>query len=157
MQAQEIVRLLDLARHPEDGWYGETWRAPLPEGAPRGQRAAGTAIYYLLEWGDRSHWHRVDAAEIWHWYGGAPLSLTVSPDGHHTTPLLLGPELVRGQRPQRVVPPGCWQCAVSLGAWTLAGCTVSPAFEFAGFEMAPPGWRPGPRQKLDRPRSGGGA
>ena len=157
MQAQEIVRLLDLGRHPEGGWYRETWRAPAPDGAAQGQRPAGTAIYYLLGAGDRSRWHRVDAVEIWHWYGGAPLSLTLSPDGRDTAPLLLGPEIGAGQRPQQVVPPGCWQCAVSLGAWTLAGCTVSPGFEFAGFELGPLDWRPGPRHEIEPPRGDGGA
>jgi uncharacterized protein len=147
MQARDVIRLLHLARHPEGGWYRETWRAPLPEGASPGQRAAGTAIYYLLEAGELSHWHRVDAAELWHWYAGAPLSLTLSPDGRNAEAVLLGPELIAGQRPQRLVPPGCWQTAVSLGAWTLVGCTVSPGFEFGGFEMAPPGWRPTPRSE----------
>jgi uncharacterized protein len=151
MQARDVIRLLDLAPHPEGGWYRETWRAPAPEG----QRAAGTAIYYLLEAGDLSHWHRVDAAELWHWYGGAPLSLTVSPDGHAAETALLGPELAAGQRPQRIVPAGWWQTAVSLGAWTLAGCTVSPGFEFQGFEMAPPHWRPTPRPSAGSPRGGG--
>lgn len=148
MQARDLIRLLELAPHPEGGWYRETWRAPLPEGAPQGQRGAGTAIYYLLGAGDVSHWHRVDAAELWHWYAGAPLSLTTSSDRHDAAAVLLGPELIAGQRPQHVVPAGCWQTALSLGAWTLAGCTVSPAFEFAGFEMAPPGWRPTPRPTL---------
>jgi predicted cupin superfamily sugar epimerase len=142
MQASEVIRLLDLSRHPEGGWYRETWRAP----ATQGQRGAGTAIYYLLEAGEVSHWHRVDAAELWHWYAGAPLRLSLSPDGHDAEALLLGPELTAGQRPQRLVPPGHWQTAVSLGSWTLCGCTVSPAFEFARFELAPPGWRPTPRR-----------
>ena len=142
MQACDVIRLLDLARHPEGGWYREIWRAPLPQEAADGQRCAGTAIYYLLEAGDFSHWHCVDATELWHWYAGAPLSLSMSPDGHNAAEVLLGPGLDAGQRPQRIVPAGCWQAAVSLGAWTLAGCTVSPGFEFAGFEMAPPGWRP---------------
>lgn len=145
MQARDVIRLLDLSRHPEGGWYRETWRAPVPEGAAEGERTAGTAIYYLLEAGDVSHWHRIDAAELWHWYAGAPLSLTLSADGHDAEAMLLGPELAAGQRPQRLVPPRHWQTAVSLGAWTLCGCTVSPAFEFAGFEMAPADWRPSPR------------
>lgn len=144
MQSRDVIRLLDLAPHPEGGWYRETWRAPVPDGAPGRQRASGTAIYYLLEAGGVSHWHRVDAAELWHWYAGAPLSLTLSPDGRNAEAAPLGPDLAAGQRPQRLVPPGCWQTAVSLGAWTLCGCTVSPGFEFDGFEMAPPGWRPGP-------------
>lgn len=138
MRAREIIETLGLAPHPEGGWYAETWRAPAPSGA----RAAGTAIYYLLERGQRSHWHRVDAAEIWHWYAGGPLSLSISPDGRDCRTLPLGPDLDAGERPQRLVPPGCWQSASPLGDWTLAGCTVTPAFEFAGFEMAPPDWRP---------------
>lgn len=139
--AAEIIKHLGLEPHPEGGWYCETWRAETKEGA----RATGTAIYYLLEAGDVSHWHRVDAAEIWHWYAGGPLSLTVSPNGHDAQSSVLGPELGAGQRPQRIVPEGWWQTACSLGAWTLVGCTVSPGFEFEGFEMAPPDWRPAPR------------
>ena len=139
--AQDLIDQLGLAPHPEGGWYRETWRADTPDGG----RAAGTAIYYLLAVGDSSHWHRVDAAEIWHFYAGAPLSLTVSPDGHDAEAMLLGPEIATGQRPQLIVPPGWWQTAVSMGAWTLVGCTVSPGFDFDGFEMAPPDWRPVPR------------
>ena len=139
--AQQVIAMLNLQPHPEGGWYAETWRAEAAEG----QRAAGTAIYYLLEAGDVSHWHRVDAAEIWHWYAGGPLSLTLSPNGHDAEAMVLGPELNSGQRPQRIVPAGWWQAAASLGAWTLVGCTVSPGFEFSGFEMAPPDWRPTPR------------
>ncbi len=141
MHARDVIRLLDLSRHPEGGWYRETWRAP----TAGGQRAAGTAIYYLIEAGEVSHWHRVDAAELWHWYAGGPLSLTLSPDGHDAEAVVLGPELGAGQRPQRLVPPGHWQTAVSLGPWTLCGCTVSPGFEFARFELAPPDWHPTPR------------
>src|SRR5690606_12985549 len=108
-------------------------------------RGASTAIYYLLQAGERSHWHRVDATEVWHWYGGAPLRLTISENGRTAAALVLGPDLAAGQRPQVVVPAGAWQTAESLGAWTLTGCTVAPAFRFEGFEMAPPGWEPGPR------------
>ncbi len=141
MDAKALIAALGLERHPEGGWYRETWRgAPGPEG-----RAVGTAIYYLLGAGEHSHWHRVDAAEIWHWYAGAPLSLTLSPDGHDAEAHLLGPEIAAGQRPQRVVPPGWWQTAVSMGAFTLVGCTVAPGFEFEGFELAPEDWRPVPR------------
>ncbi|MEM9140792.1 MAG: cupin domain-containing protein [Pseudomonadota bacterium] len=139
--AKSLIAMLELAPHPEGGWYRETWRAP----ADAGTRAAGTAIYYLLEAGDVSHWHRVDAAEIWHWYAGAPLSITISPNGHDAESALLGPEIAASQRPQRIVPAGAWQTATSMGAWTLVGCTVSPAFEFEGFEMAPEDWRPTPR------------
>jgi predicted cupin superfamily sugar epimerase len=139
--ARQIIDALGLAPHPEGGWYRETWRAE----AADGERAAGTAIYYLLEGGDFSHWHRVDAAEIWHFYAGGPLTLSLSPNGHDAEAHVLGPEIAAGQRPQLIVPPGWWQCAASLGAFTLVGCTVSPGFEFSGFEMAPPDWRPTPR------------
>jgi predicted cupin superfamily sugar epimerase len=100
----------------------------------------------LLGVGEFSHWHRVDAAEIWHWYAGAPLVLSLSPNGHDATAHHLGPDLMAGQRPQIIVPAGHWQAAESLGHWTLAGCTVAPGFDFAGFEMAPPDWRPSPRK-----------
>lgn len=108
-------------------------------------RAASTAIYYLLDVGDVSEWHRVDAAEVWHWYAGGPMVITMSADGHDASAHHLGPELAAGQRPQLAVPAGHWQTATSLGAWTLAGCTVAPGFRFDGFEMAPSGWRPEPR------------
>ena len=140
--ARDIVKALDLAPHPEGGWYRETWRADAPDGT----RAAGTAIYYLLDADSFSHWHRVDAAEVWHYYAGAPLVLSVSLDGHDASARHLGPEIMAGQAPQLVVPAGYWQSATSLGAWTLVGCTVAPGFEFAGFEMAPPDWRPTPRR-----------
>ena len=139
--ARQIIDTLGLTPHPEGGWYRETWRAE----AAKGARASGTAIYYLLQAGEFSHWHRVDAAEIWHFYAGAPLALTVSPNGHDAEAWRLGPEIAAGQRPQLVVPAGWWQCATSLGAFTLVGCTVSPGFTFEGFEMAPPDWRPTPR------------
>ena len=137
MTADDIIALLDLQPHPEGGHYAEVWRD-----ASQTPRGAGTAIYFLLRAGERSHWHRVDAAEIWHWYAGAPLVLSLSPDGVAETSLLLGSDLAAGARPQRLVPPGCWQAAQSSGDWTLVGCTVSPAFDFAGFELAPPEWRP---------------
>jgi len=139
--AAEIIRLLGLQPHPEGGYFRETFR----DAAAGAERAASTAIYYLLDTGDVSEWHRVDAAEVWHWYAGAPLVLTVSPNGHDASAHHLGTDLASGQRPQFVVPAGWWQTATSLGAWTLVGCTVAPGFEFAGFEIAPPGWRPTPR------------
>ena len=111
-----------------------------------GGREASTLIYYLLDTGDVSDWHRVDAAEVWHWYAGAPLVITVSPNGHDAEAHHLGPDLRARQKPQFVVPQGWWQTATSLGAWTLVGCTVAPGFDFTGFEMAPPDWRPTPRQ-----------
>lgn len=137
--ADEVIALLGLQPHPEGGHFAETWRAV----DPGGRRGAGTAIYFLLAAGERSHWHRVDAAEVWHWYAGAPLELRVSADGVAERVTVLGGDLNNGERPQHVVPAGAWQAASSLGAWTLVGCTVSPAFEFAGFELAPPGWKPG--------------
>lgn len=137
LSAEEVVRLLDLAPHPEGGFYRETFRdAVLIDG----QRAASTAIYYLLPVGQISAWHRVDAAEIWHFYAGASLELKLSADGAEAQILRLGPDLMTGERPQAIVPAGVWQSARSLGAhpqsWTLVGCTVAPAFEFAGFELA---------------------
>ena len=134
--------------HPEGGHFVETWR----DGGADGARGSGTAIYFLLQVGEVSAWHRVDATEIWHWYAGAPLVLTVSPNGHDAWSAHLGPDLAVGHRPQIVVPKDAWQTAESLGAWTLVGCTVSPAFDFAGFELAPPDWRPTPR-----PPGGGSA
>ena len=133
-----LVETLGLAPHPEGGWYAETWRHE-PAG---GGRAAGTAIYYLLAAGQRSHWHRVDATEIWHHYAGAPLRLAVQAGDGPAEQITLGADLAAGQRPQAIVPAGAWQSAEPAGAWSLVGCTVSPGFEFAGFEMAPPGWSP---------------
>ena len=136
-----LIERLALQRHPEGGWYRETWRA---DAAP-GERASGTAIHYLLEAGQRSHWHKVDAVEVWHYYAGAPLRLSIS-DGRTVDEHMLGADLDAGQRPQVVVPTQAWQAAVSTGEWTLVGCTVSPGFDFSAFEMAPPGWRPTPRK-----------
>jgi len=137
--ADAIIRLLDLSPHPEGGHFRETFR----DAAADGGRAASTAIYYLLGAGERSHWHTVDAVETWHFYAGAPLALSFSQDGHAVSTLRLGCDLAAGERPQAIVPRHAWQAAESLGAWTLVGCTVAPGFEFSGFEMAPPGWRPG--------------
>jgi predicted cupin superfamily sugar epimerase len=134
----EIIEWLDLQPHPEGGMYAETWRA----GAVDGARPTGTAIYFLLRAGERSHWHRVDATEIWHYYAGDPIELRTSVDGVSVTTRVLGTDLAAAQRPQLAVAPGEWQAAVSLGAWTLVGCTVSPGFDFAGFELAAEGWEP---------------
>ncbi len=139
--ASRVVAALGLTPHPEGGHYRETWR-DLPAD---GSRGAGTAILFLLDAGEFSHWHRVDAAELWIWQAGAPLVLSVSPDGHDASAHWLGPDLGARQTLQHVVPKGHWQAATSLGAWTLVTCTVSPAFQFEGFEMAPPDWRPTPR------------
>jgi uncharacterized protein len=127
--AADIIRLLDLQPRPEGGHYRETFRdSRTVEG-----RSVGTAIYFLLAAGERSHWHRVDTAEIWHFHAGAPLALEIEGQGVVT----LGVDLAAGQRPQAVVPTGAWQAARTLGDWTLVGCTVAPGFEFAGFELAP--------------------
>ncbi len=133
--AQAVVAALGLLAHPEGGHYRETWRDRPADGG----RGAGTAILFLLAEGEVSHWHRVDAAELWIWQAGAPLLLEVSGDVPAVT---LGPLLGEGQALQGLVPPGAWQSARSRGAWTLVTCTVSPAFRFEGFELAPPGWRP---------------
>lgn len=139
MTPQEIITALGMQRHPEGGWYTETFRD-----AVGGERGHSTAIYYLLEAGETSHWHRVhDAVEIWHHYAGAPLALSLSSDGSDEQTLTLGPDVLADERPQGVVPAGWWQSARSLGAFTLVGCTVAPGFTFAAFEMAPPGWKPG--------------
>lgn len=140
MTAAEVVELLGLAPHPEGGWYRETFRDSI---LVTDGRAASSAIYFLLAAGQRSRWHRVDAAEVWHWHAGAALELNIAPPEGLATRLRLGASLVAGERPQAIVPAGYWQQAESLGAWTLVGCTVAPAFEFAHFEMAPKGFEPG--------------
>jgi uncharacterized protein len=137
LSAEEVARLLDLAPHPEGGFYRETFRDLRTVDG----RAISTAIYYLLPAGQISAWHRVDAAEIWHWHAGAPLALSLFEDGRCTI-LRLGADLIDGERPQGVVPAGVWQSAESLGAWTLVGSTVAPGFEFAHFEIAAPGQIP---------------
>ena len=136
--AADIIRMLDLKPHPEGGHYRETFRDPHVDA---GGRAASTAIYFLLARGERSHWHRVDAVEVWHWHAGAPLTLSIADDGTNRD-ITLGPDLAAGQTPQGIVPAGHWQAAESCGDWTLVGCTVSPGFEFSGFELAPKGWAP---------------
>jgi len=137
MTADDIIRLLKLEPHPEGGFYRETFR---DHGEP-GERPPSTAIYYLLRKGERSHWHRIDAAEVWHWYAGDALELSLS-DGRRIETHLLGALLDKGEHPQIVVPKSVWQSARSLGRYSLMGCTVAPAFTFEGFEMAPPDWAP---------------
>jgi predicted cupin superfamily sugar epimerase len=142
LSAAEVVRLLDLAPHPEGGHFRETFRDQrLVEGA----RSASTAIYFLLARGERSRRHRIDAAELWHFYAGAPLMLEIAAGEEISAAqrITLGADLAGGERPQAIVPAGTWQAAESLGAWTLVGCTVAPGFDFARFELAPEGWRPG--------------
>lgn len=140
MAAPAVVGSLGLRPHPEGGWFVETWRAP----AGAGERAAASAILYLLAAGERSHWHRVDAAEIWQWSAGDALELRIaSGDAGPVETIRLGSDVIAGERPQAVVPAGTWQAARPLGAWALVGCIVAPAFEYTGFELAPEGWEPG--------------
>jgi predicted cupin superfamily sugar epimerase len=142
MTAEEVVRFLGLIPHPEGGFYRETFRAAGPASVGGG-RGASPALDYLLRAGDVSAWHRTDADEVWHHYAGGALELSLSVDGRERSSVHLGFNLAAGERPQAVVPAGVWQSARPLGGWVLAGCTVAPAFDFAGFEMAPPGWEPG--------------
>ncbi|MEL6664105.1 MAG: cupin domain-containing protein [Pseudomonadota bacterium] len=137
--AKEIIRLLDMQPHPEGGHYVETYRSPAEDGA----RAAMTVIHFLLQADEVSAWHRVDADEAWFWHAGGPLALTLSPpEGRGASPVQLGPDIRLGQKLHAVVPAHHWQTAETLGAWTLVSCSVSPGFQFSGFEMAPPDWRP---------------
>jgi len=167
LTAEEMIERLGLEAHPEGGWYVETWRDQPADGG----RGAGSAIYFLLRHEEQSHWHRVDAAEIWLHHAGAPLKLLIADHtagfesvdapgggggggdgdgggegvgvGVGVVEHRLGSDLSVGQRPQVIVPPGAWQSARTEGDWTLVSCTVSPAFEFERFELAPPGWEPG--------------
>jgi hypothetical protein len=137
LTAAEMIRRLDLKPHPEGGHFRETFRdTALIDG-----RAASTAILFLLARGERSHWHRIDAVEVWHYHAGAPLALSVV-DGATEEIIHLGADIPAGETPQVTVPARAWQAAESLGDWTLCGCTVAPGFEFSGFELAPRNWRP---------------
>lgn len=150
MSAVDVVRLLELAPHPEGGFYRETFRDTAR--LPGTSRALSTAIYFLLPEGVVSRWHTVDAVETWHWYAGAPLALSMAaPDGTDFWEAILGRALAGGERPQGIVPAGHWQQARSLGAWTLVGCTVAPGFSFEGFRMAPVGWSPAATQPRPPP------
>lgn len=140
LDADATIASLGLAPHPEGGWYAESWRDEPADGG----RGAGSAIYFLLRADETSHWHRVDAAETWHHYAGGPLDLLIAdgPAGPVRS-LVLGGDLAEGERPQGTVPAGAWQAARPVDGPVLVGCTVSPAFGFDGFELAPPGWEPG--------------
>ncbi|MBO9713557.1 cupin domain-containing protein [Sphingomonas sp.] len=139
-EAKKIIAALGLAPHPEGGWYRETWRA----GAAPGERSAGTAIHFLLEQGQRSHWHRVDAEEIWLWHAGSPVTLSIA-DTEVSQPgaMALGADVLAGEAPQLRVPAGAWQAAEARAGWALVSCIVVPGFDFAGFELAAPDWSPG--------------
>ena len=141
LTAEQVRAALALAPHPEGGHYRETWRDRPADGS----RGAATSILFLLTAGERSHWHRVDAAELWLWHAGAPLHLGLHDDA--ASALRLGPALGDGEVLQGVVNAGVWQEAASLGAWTLVSCVVAPAFRFEGFTLAPPGWEPGHEER----------
>ncbi|MEZ5708283.1 MAG: cupin domain-containing protein [Blastomonas sp.] len=137
---KSLIEKLELQPHPEGGWYRETWRG---ENGPDG-RASETAIHFLLEQGQASHWHRVDATEIWCWHAGSALSLSAAPgDDGPVTSVSLGPDVMAGELPHHVIAPGAWQTARADRDWALVSCIVSPGFEFSGFTLAPPGWAPG--------------
>jgi predicted cupin superfamily sugar epimerase len=138
-EAKAIIDRLGLAPHPEGGWYRETWRA---EGGV-GARSGGTGIFFLLEAGQRSHWHRVDADEIWLWHAGHPLALLVEQGSGEIAEIGLGGDVLGGYRPQQLVPANRWQSTEARAGWALVSCVVVPGFEFAGFELAPPSWSPG--------------
>lgn len=137
--AAEVIATLGLAPHPEGGWYRETWRG---EPTAPGGRGSGTSILFLLEPGQRSHWHRVDASELWLFQAGAALTLSTARGEGGVTRTRLGADLMAGETLQHVVAPGEWQAAEAHAGWALVACVVVPAFEFAGFELAPPGWTP---------------
>ena len=137
MNADEIMTRYQLKPHPEGGYFREIFRDP---DSPQ-RRGSVTSIYYLLKSGEVSHWHRIDAIEIWHFHSGAPLKLEISADGSPPIAHRLG--VTSDSHPQVIIPPNVWQSARSEGDWTLVGCTTAPAFSFSGFEMAPPGWYPG--------------
>ena len=135
-KADQIIAKLGLQPHPEGGWYRQTWEAAGGTGRP-----TGTAIYFLLKKGERSHWHRVDADEIWLYHAGAPLQLSISAnDEGPRQDIVLGPDVLEGQAPQAIVPKDAWQAARSEGDYSFVSCTVSPGFRFEGFELAEPGF-----------------
>jgi uncharacterized protein len=138
LSAAEVIERLDLAPHPEGGHFVETFR----DGPGADGRARASVIYFLLQAGEISHWHRIDAIETWAWHAGAPLVLQISEDGVSTRAERLGDHLLAGHKLHAVVPAHAWQSAESVGAWTLVSCFVAPGFEFSGFELAPRDWRP---------------
>ena len=143
MTAEELIQALELAPHPEGGWYRETWRA---EAAP-GERAAASAVLYVIQRGQKSHWNKVDADEIWLWHSGDPIDLVIAANqAGPVRPVRLGGAVTAGEQPQAIIPKGQWQAAepvAGAAGYTLISCIVAPAFEFGGFELAPAGWSPG--------------
>jgi predicted cupin superfamily sugar epimerase len=137
--AAEIIARLELQPHPEGGHYRETFRDQTTDASGR---ACSTSIYFLLARGERSHWHRIDAVEVWHYYAGSALTLRIAHEGCKPEEFSLGADLVRGERPQASVPARCWQMSETNGDWTLVGCTVAPGFEFTSFELASKDWTP---------------
>ncbi len=138
LTAAEVIARLELKPHPEGGHFRETFRDSRTDA---NGRSVSTAIYFLLARGQRSHWHRIDAVEIWHYYAGSALTLEIA-DGDGRRVVSLGSDLAAGQVPQAIVPAQAWQAAESCGDWTLVGCTVAPGFDFAAFELAPQDWMP---------------
>jgi predicted cupin superfamily sugar epimerase len=136
--AADIIARLELQPHPEGGHYRETFRDTRVDSSGR---ALSTAIYFLLARGERSHWHRIDAVEIWHYYAGSALTLQIA-DSTGQRSVRLGTNLASGEVPQAIVPAGAWQAAETSGDWTMVGCTVAPGFDFTKFELAPKGWEP---------------
>lgn len=152
MSAAALIDALGLAPHPEGGWYRETWRTEAPDGA----RAMASAILFLLEAGQRSHWHRIDATELWLFHAGsAPRLETAAGAAGPVTAARLGPDVPAGETPQLMIAPGHWQSATADRGWALVSCVVAPAFSFAGFELAPPGWAPGRGTGPDKPENSG--
>jgi predicted cupin superfamily sugar epimerase len=145
LSGDDVIEMLGLSPHPEGGHFRETFR----DAAKPGERAASTAIYFLLKAGERSHWHSVDAVEAWHFYAGDPLLLEISPTGGPVQRIRLGSDFAGGERPQAIVPAGHWQQARSLGKWTLVGCTVAPGFQFDGFTLTAPDFVPDARPEVD--------
>ncbi|QAY76934.1 cupin domain-containing protein [Sphingosinicella sp. BN140058] len=138
--ANQLIECLELQPHPEGGWYRETWRAD----AAQGRRASATAILFLLDHEQKSHWHRVDATEIWLFHAGSPLLLrTAATENGPVEEARLGPDVLNGDQPQARIAAGAWQAAEADRGWTLVSCIVSPGFEFSGFTLGPPGWEPG--------------
>lgn len=146
--ASALIEQLGLAAHPEGGWYKETWRGA----AGADGRAGGTAILFLLRAGEASHWHTVDAAELWFWQAGDPVELRLAAgDAGPVRSVILGADVGAGQQLQGLVAPGEWQAArpatgsgvEARHGYSLVSCVVVPGFDFAGFVLAPPGWEPG--------------